>query len=346
MWLYYLIFFIIVFLYFLGKELKLKYVTYPLSFFIILLVTVFRPESAVKDYGIYKWYYYLLDSLTLVDIEPSFFIISYISKYSIGSPIGMFIIYACIALGLKYYAFKRISKDYDILLITYFPFYFIIHEMTQIRVAVATSILMFAIPYIYEKKMNFFLLLIVLGSFFHYSFLLFGMFYFIDSHRLNRFHYFSILLVGYLLAIIKIDILDIIGNIDIEYIYNKFSVHKAMIEDGSTDEVNIFNSLTLLKIVLCSFFIFQSNKLNNYNPYAIILIKIWVFSFFFYVVLSPIPVLAFRISEMFGVVEVVVLSMLIYLISPRFIPILALIAYGVLLLILELHFQKLMNPYF
>jgi hypothetical protein len=97
---------------------------------------------------------------------------------------------------------------------------------------------------------------------------------------------------------------------------------------------------------LCSFFIIQANNLSKYNPFAILLIKIWVFSLFLYVVISPIPVLAFRISEMFGVVEVVILSMLIYLIKPRFVAILFLIVYGVLLLFLELHFQKLMNPYF
>lgn len=51
----------------------------------------------------------------------------------------------------------------------YISFYFVLHEMTQIRAGVVSALFLLAVYYIAKKEKRKALLLIIVGSFFHYS---------------------------------------------------------------------------------------------------------------------------------------------------------------------------------
>lgn len=109
------------------------------------------------------------DSLSLFKMEPLFWLIVEASKLLFSDPVrGTFVIFAILGVSLKLYAIKKISPFPVLSVLVYICFYFILHEMTQIRAGVATAIFLIAIPDIVNKNARGFFLKTALATSFYY----------------------------------------------------------------------------------------------------------------------------------------------------------------------------------
>ena len=82
------------------------------------------------------------------------------------------------------------------------------------------------------------------------------------------------------------------------------------------------------------------------NQISLIVIKIYAASVFAFIVLSDLPVLAGRISQLLGVTEVVAVPFIIYIFRPKYAAAAMVVVFALLIFYKQLYFSDLMFPYF
>ena len=73
-------------------------------------------------------------------IEPSFLLISYILGLFTDNVHMLFLLYAIFGVSLKMFAFRKMSEFYFVPLLCYISFYYVLHDLTQIRAGVVSGI--------------------------------------------------------------------------------------------------------------------------------------------------------------------------------------------------------------
>ena len=167
------------------KKFSVRRVSYRnilFLFFIVILIVIaaFKPIGLDRDSAIY--YQASLNALFDIRwIEPTFSLISSINNYLFASSgVMFFMMYAVIALSLKYFAFINISRYLYSSLFLYATSYFLLLELTQIRAAVATGFFLLAISDIVNNRMKRYFIKILFAISFHYSALIYLFVYFIN----------------------------------------------------------------------------------------------------------------------------------------------------------------------
>jgi len=287
--------------------------------FILIVFSGFR-EVGVDQDSVAYFNYYNLDSYALSLVaEPSFYYISELTR-AISYKDGLtylFFIYAAIGVGAKFWAISRLTDLRWLSVLVYFSLYFLLHEFTQIRAGVACGLVLLSTLYVKERSLAKFVITISAACMFHYSAILAFPIYFIGGNRLDTkmkliiassvpaglvFYYFSI---------------DFMYVIPIELVRIKIQVYLEA-EALRDVKLNVFNSVYLIKYFMLYVYLFFSNKIESNNKFFPVLIKMYAISLFSYLALSFNSVFAMRVSEMFGIVEIILLPLLFYAFWPRF----------------------------
>lgn len=297
---------------------------------ILMIYAGFRDGDAVNDYKNYIDFFNDPNQI----VEPSFTFISFIVKEYLNSGfILVFIIYACLGVGTKLIAIKKLTPLLFLSLLVYFVNIFLLHELTQIRVGVASGLLLLTIKPLYERSKLKFLLYSSLAILFHYSALLILLLWFLPTKKVSKLVLYALIPLGFLIYSLKI---DLILTIPIDYVKEKVTAYKEIQEYGmgGFDEINVFNLLFLLRCILYYCILFKYNRLEAQNKYFPLLLTIYAISLFSFPAFAIMPVMAFRIHELFCVVEVILLPLMCYLVSPRFFSklIIAIICFGIALI--------------
>jgi hypothetical protein len=293
----------------------------------LVLYCALRPIGSDQDSVAYEVYYFLDDYNRLQVAEPTFNIISNIAEF-ISAPNGLllvFFIYAIPAVWIKFYAIRKLSDVPWLALATYFGTYFLLHEFTQIRAAVASGLLLISILYIYQRKLVPYLLCIAAASLFHYSALAAIPLYWIVYGGMTTPIRVLIGLTVPLGLAFDLAQIDWVGLIPIELVRSKLQVYQE-VEALRDVKLNVFNAVYLVKYALLYVFLFYSKRLERHSPYFPILLKIYAVSLFAYTALSFNSAFAMRISELFGVVEIILIPLLVYLFRLRILGVLAVIS--------------------
>jgi hypothetical protein len=74
----------------------------------------------------------------------------------------------------------------------------------------------------------------------------------------------------------------------------------------------------------------------THNKYTIVLLNIYAVSLFMYPALAMMPVLAGRVNELLGIVEIVLFPLLYYIISPRYISALIIVVWSLGILLINI----------
>lgn len=280
--------------------------------FLLMLFVGFRDSESVNDYKIYVRLFNTPD----LTIEPTFVFISFLIKLLFGdNVIFLFLAYALLGIAFKLKAIIQLTPLLFLSLLVYISNFLLIHEMTQIRVGVASGILLLCIKPIYERNYKAFLLLSIAAITFHYSAIVILPLWFINAHKPRKLVLLLTIPVAFMVYLLKI---NLIVNIPIPYLQDKVVAYQEYQELGlaSFNKINIFNSLFLLRIGIYYLLIYKYDFLIKTNKYAIILVKIYAISLFVLPGFSVMPVVAFRISELFGIVEVILVPLIYYLFIP------------------------------
>lgn len=346
MWFYSLIFFLVAGIQAAGYFFKYPKLSFWSCIVLLILVAAFRPVSSNKDQNTYIEYYRDIKDIPLSFLEPTYFVFAEISRVIFNSPIGIFILYSILGVSLKGLALTRLTKYYSVSLILYCGSFFLLHEMTQIRVGVASAILLLGIPSIANKNKKEFIFYWILGSLFHYSFMIFGLFYFLDGDKINPKFYVGMILASIGAAILGLNLVWFFQFVNLGFISEKINTYKALLDEGMYADIQLLNPLLILRIIILGVMLYKAKLLRERNQYALVLIKIYAFSIFFFIALSDLPTLAGRLNQLFGVVEIVVVPFLIYILTPKYCAVIFSILFGMLILYKQLYYSDLIFDYF
>lgn len=275
--------------------------TFSVKMFFLLILflsvfTVFRnPDLA--DYANYKAFYY--EGFDSHRFEPTAKLIRVISP----SLFLFFFFYAFISIGFKTYAIGKNSSNPIFSLITYLSTSFALHDMIQIRVSCAIGIFWISLHFLQNRQYIKYVLVNVLGCFFHISAIIFLILPFLSSKKFHSRFWIFFIPFSYVLAIIHFDFFDILAIFlpKESYVFVTIFSHKDA-------NINIYNINQLLRIIIFIFFCVNKKRISNEN---LIILKIFGLSIVALPLLSSMPVVGYRISEMLGTVIVFLLPQLI-----------------------------------
>lgn len=313
-----------------GKRLQ-GYCYFLVGFFLILMAGLWDGSADHLNY-VDKYYEVITHERGL--IEVSFVLISFISYFLVSDYFLLFLIYAIIGVLLKLLAIKKMSDLWFLSLIIYLSNFYILQEMTQIRVGVATGFFLLSIKYIYERNKYRFFLCFLGAFFFHYSSLIMLPIWFLSSKPNKKILMFSIP-IAYLIYFIGFNIFQI--SIPIPDIQDKLDMYNSLQGLGTDwmDEINVFNFVFLAKVLIFYVMLWKYNLLERKNIYFPLMFKVFCISLFVFPALATFPVAAFRVSEFYGVVEIILYPMLIYITKPTRYSIPVVVLLGTILMIIS-----------
>lgn len=343
----FIVFILAVFMSFAEDYICYKYNTYIFYAFAIILIFVagFRPIGCDGDSLNYEYYFQNYDKTKLsMFVEFSFRWLSYIFMNISGNVRSLFLCYAILGISLKMYAIRKYSDVCFLAVIIYIGYYFLIQDMTQIRASVASGLFLLSIKPLAEKKRLIFLLFIFAAIFFHYSALSLLPFVFINNNELTktkRIILASFVPLGYMIYFSHI---NFVTAIPIPYISNKIQIYQELNERGIVgDEINVFNMVFIVEILIYFFLLLKYELIAEYNKYLPIMLKIMGLSIVSFLLFATLPVVAFRIHDLYGIVDVILFTNIYYVIRPRLLSKSVIVVIGLSLLCIMIFYAELIH---
>lgn len=275
--------------------------------------------------------------------EPTFKIISKISNVLTSDHAFVFVIYAFLGVFFKVRAIQLLSNQVILALLCYLSYFFLYQELTQIRAAVATGIFLCSLKPLYNKKYVYFFLLIALAYFFHYSSLVALICLVLDSKQINKYIYIFLVFLSYLITINFGGVAKLAQYIPISEIQALVEMYKYQSESQDVAQVNIFNSIQLIRISVLLFLLFKIELVKEYNKYSVLLLKIYAISICSLILLSDLPIMSFRVAEFLGAVEIIILPLLVFCFKYRRLSKLVPVFISLVFLLFNLFYVQLFN---
>lgn len=266
-------------------------------------------------------------------VEPSFLLISYILGFFTDNVHVLFLLYALFGVSLKMFAFRKLSEFYFVPLLCYISFYYVLHDLTQIRAGVVSGILLIALHLITENKKKIAFLLLLGGSLIHYSSLTLLPVLFLSNKPFNKkttILFFCAIPLGYVVYYAGGSILM---NPSLPFIGNKLAIYQAAVEKGKmTVGINIFDPLHIMSIMLFYYLLLFKDSLTKLCDDFPILLKTSAIGLSLYSALAFLPVLALRTSQLYCIVNILLYTYIIYTFKQKWIGISMVVVISLLLL--------------
>lgn len=321
-----------------SKNSKTSFVFFWIQCLILIAFTGLRDGTRVTDYEAYT----ILFETGGEYIEPTFLFLRYITRDLLHGDIVVFMcLYALLAIPLKFWAIQSYSEFIFVSLLIWIGNLYLQQDFTQVRASVATGIFLLSLDCLYNHNRRYWIY-VILACFFHISSLLMIPLWFISSYAISKYVWINLLVISYILAICKIDLIGLIGLIPIEHIQSKFEMYKSFQEYGDYS-VNIFSMLHLSKIILWGLLLWKSDVIVCKNKYIFLLLKIMALSLISLTLFSLNIAAALRIMEYYGVVEIILLPMLLYAIKPIVISKIILIGFASLAIYMRIYIMELIK---
>ena len=309
---------------------------------VLTFYVAFRPAGLDKDYMSYLGYFYNPTGIVAKMTEPTFKLINGLARLC-QAPLLLFVIYAFISVPLKINAIKRLSPYWYLSMLVWFTHLFLIQEMTQIRVAVASGMFLFAIPYIADGRKWMSLLCITLSILFHYSALALLPILFLGNKDLSRIFRLLLFVVPVAMYVFPFAGMDMIKLIPFPFLQQKIQMYEDLMiyKGGIWADINIFNIMALVRLFTYYMLLLKYDYLKDKYPYMPILLKIFCYSISLYVGLSFLPPLAMRLQELIAIIDCIMLPLLAVLVRPHWLGRMLVILYTVGVFMANLFLYKL-----
>lgn len=307
----------------------------------LILVAGLREKGFDKDYYIYKAFW--MTTNLKDNVEYSFYLIRNFIKYELRLKFQyVLLIYAFLGVTIKLISFRKISPFIWASLLIYFSHYFMLHEFTQIRIGVATGFMLLSLYYLADRKYILFFVFASVAIFFHQSCFFIVIFPLLNNSEKKIQFYYWLIPAGYLLYFFN-TYLNI--SIPIPGIQDKIDGYEEATRSGflKDETTNVFNALFLLRITVFYTLLYFAKKIAPHLNSFYLLIKIYSLSLFSFLFLAKIPVFAFRIQELLGVVEIILIPCLIFLFAEkfRFLGIILVWLIAVVMFCMDIYYVKL-----
>ena len=330
------LFMLIYIVYFFKYELGNKFINL-LIWIILLIICIIRNETNVYDYSGYKDIYDTILADKYVLIEPSFNLIVKISSFLMGGAGLLFLIYALLSLIPKFFLFNKLSFNPIHCSIIYPANFFILHDLTQTRSVV---FFLFSI-YIFDKiNILKFGILNLFGYFFHYSYFIYTLVFFIRNIKISKYFYVFLILLGYIFFLFKISLFDFLLTSQSNFSLTEKANQYITLLDNTT--VNLFNPVFLIRIFIFLFFLFNVKKYIYISKFSKLFLNYYFFGIIIYLFLWKFPAFAGRFSEMFFLLEIFIIPLIFYEFKNLFLKDFIIYLYSFVFLILYIFYFKIL----
>jgi hypothetical protein len=299
-----------------------KVILYVLLGLGMICIAGLRAVGSTPDTESYELMYYQKSNIILAKAtEPTFELISSILRSMSLGVNALFFAYAIISVPIHLAAFWKISKMPFITLTIYVSYYYMMHEMVQIRAGVAAGLFLLAIYYYVEKKKAIAFAFILLGTTFHYSAAA-GLVIFFLRDRLpawQKIFLYAIIPVGLIVYFTHVDISYVIPD---KLIGTKLALYREMRDKGIEDEQAGWqlemNVIIWMNIVLYYASIFYNEYLMKHCKYVNVSIKIQAIAFIFLLYLNGVSkVLGNRMYDYLSIANIILWTASVYAFAPR-----------------------------
>lgn len=290
----------------------------------MVLIAGLREVGSTPDSDAYEMMYYG-DNNTIVEeaTEPSFTLItSILQSLSLGVN-ALFVTYALISIAIHLPVLWKLSRLPFLTLTIYISYYFMIHEMVQIRVGVAVGLFLWAIYHYVNQRKTAALACILAGVFFHYSAAV-GLVIFLFNERISEWQKYMLYLI------VPIGIAAYFANVDISYLVpdgfggDKLAIYRNVRDIGNEEELAGIrferNPIIWMNIILyyvCIYFRDYLTKQCKYVPIAIKLQAVGFCCLFFLKGFSM--VVGNRLNDYFSIVSIILWTAAVYVFYPQII---------------------------
>lgn len=288
-------------------------VIFLLLLLLLVSLATFRPDT-MRDYMEYAVFFSAGEENFKFEFGFQWFV--HIFNAITYEPLFFFFIFALISVSLRLSFLYKYAPFFWISVVVYLSNIYILHDMIQLRAAIASVALLWSTIYIYQKRLKPFILIVVLASLFHYSAIAIIPFYFLSSKR-AKWVYFIIPL-SYVLYLLGIRIGTLVQYIPVDFVQKLYDLYtKSAIYKEET--VNVFNALQIFRCILFYVILYYSKIILNHSQYINLYLKIYALGLSAIILLSDIPTFAFRISELYQSIEILLVPLLVYAFKSRII---------------------------
>lgn len=313
---------------------------------ILFLCAGFKEIGFDNDSENYEFFYnHYDDPYVQMAVEYSYLFLSQLFNSLTDDAHIMFILYSGAGILLKMTAMKRLSELWFLPLLVYMGNYYILHDMTQIRACVVSGIFMMAIIPLAENRKGLTALLLLLGCVFHYSTLALFPVLFLsnkDMSKRTRLMWSLLVPLGYLLCFANINLLT---EIPIPYIGDKLAAYQELSERGiKGSDINIFNAVFVVTWFTYIYILYFYDTVIKHNKYLPLMLRLTGLSVFSFLALSFLPVLSFRISELYGIAEIFIFANIYYTIKPGWLAKSVVAIVGIALFCINAFYAEFLHP--
>lgn len=293
----------------------------------------------------YVGVYYTMGSDRSELMEPSFALICYIAKLFDDVQV-LFFIYALLAIPLKAFSIFRLSHFKMLSLMVWVAHFFLLQDMTQIRVAVATAIFLYALKYLIEGRKIVYLLICLLAVFFHYSALVLLPLAFFGVKKLNMVWRVFLVVTPLIFYVLYFKGMNLVQLLPLGAFQEKLDTYENLRDKGlAGDEINIFNMLAMFRLLVYYSLLVMYDVVYERCHEVTLYLKIYCVSICCYVGLSFLPALAIRGSEVFAVIDVLAIPCMVYLIRPSWIMKVALAIFAIGLFVMNIVLSRYVREF-
>lgn len=305
--------------------------------FILILLALFRSET-MRDY---VGYYYFFQGGENPKFELGFrSIVRYLNNFTYN-PLIFFGLFASFSVGLKLLFLARYSQFWVLSVVVYLSNIYILHDLIQLRAAVASALLLWSLKYIYERRFLYFFGVFFVAFLFHYSSLLILPLWLLSKEKVSRW-FFLLIPISYVFYWLGIQCGTLVQFIPFDFAQSLYELYtRSLIDNDET--INVYNVLHLLRCIICLLLLCNMKLILKHCIYTIIVLKIYILSLASLVVFSDIPTLAFRISELYQIVEIILIPMLIYIFRKELIGKCLVLLFAIITLYINVFHTKLLG---
>jgi len=298
------------------KVEKLK-IWYFLSFLILLFFAGLRFKVGF-DYDNYNKMANYVAMNQQIFVEPLFWLIIKVTQF-ITEEYTFFIFFiALLSVSLKFKFLLKYSFFPLVSILLYFSRIYLNADFGQLRQGLALSIILFAYPYLINKNLLYFSLLVVGASLIHASAILFYPVYFVANRSFNR--KFIIVLIIIAMFIATIDLKVILVQ-TFQAILPSGLAGKLLFYSTTEEELGITLSVILRLLMILFSITFFWKEIKGDQKIRIIF-NIYFYGYIFYLLFNSLPQLGGRGSIYFQQFELLLFPCLLYLIKDRTVKIL------------------------
>ncbi|MEP7106636.1 MAG: EpsG family protein [Ferruginibacter sp.] len=318
----YILFFIFIAILAIDYEFNQTKSNYMLVFVALALALLagFHHPDVTRDSWAYLYAFETVfeskDPLVLAFYEPGFVFIIYIIRSIFTYNYGFLImlVFALSSVFFKIISIRALSINPYLVILFYFSHFFMLHEMTQIRIGLASAIFFVSIKYYLKGNIKAYIGLILMAACFHYTAILYLGILFFKKDSFNRYWYSFIILFSVGLSFFQVPLIGYLSSLNSSEYSAKFDNYVIAAE--YMDKIKVLNMVTILNILCCLYLIVAvvPGGITDDKKLAFFL-KCNILSIFLLAFFSGVPSIAFRLSDLFGM-----LSMFTFAYLARYLP--------------------------